>query len=70
MCNLRLFRFHVVFFVFSEEAGLELEKVVNSDEQRAESWAALGLCMAALGAGEAALVCQKQVVAITAAGSM
>jgi hypothetical protein len=49
-----------------EDAGLRLERVVGEDDRRAESWAALGLCMAELGAEQAALVCQKRVLALAA----
>lgn len=49
-----------------EDAGLLLEQVVAEDDRRGESWAALGLCMAELGAEEAALVCQKRVLALAA----
>lgn len=49
-----------------EDAGLILENIVNADEKRAESWAALGLCMAQLGAEAAAMVCQKRVIALAA----
>lgn len=40
------------------------EAVINDDEDAAESWAGLGVCMARLDQPEAALVCQKQVLRI------
>jgi tetratricopeptide (TPR) repeat protein len=49
-----------------EDAGLLLEQVVAEDDRRAESWAALGLCMAAMGEEQAAMVCQKRVIALAA----
>jgi len=47
-----------------EEAGQAFESVVNEEEDAAESWAALGVCMSRLQQPEAALVCQKQVLRI------
>ena len=48
----------------AEDAGLVLEGVIQADPEAAESWAALGVCMAELGQPEAALACQRQVVAL------
>ena len=47
-----------------EEAGLVFEEVVNQDPMADESWASLGITMAALDQNEAALACQKQVLTI------
>ena len=45
-----------------EEAGMVFESIIEVDPDAADSWAALGLCMAKLGQEDAAIVCQKQVV--------
>ena len=47
-----------------EEAGLVFEEVINQDPMADESWASLGITMAALDQNEAALACQKQVLTI------
>ena len=47
-----------------EDAGLIFEQVINEDPNAAESWASLGVCMAALEQDEAALACQRQVIKI------
>ena len=47
-----------------EEAGLALEQVIDTAPDDAGAWSALGVCMASLGQPEAALACQKQVVAL------
>lgn len=45
-----------------EDAGLVFEAVIEADAAAAESWAALGVCMAALGQPDAALACQRRVL--------
>jgi hypothetical protein len=50
-----------------EDAGLVFEAVIDAEPDAAESWAALGVCLSALGQPEAALACQRQVLAIAAA---
>jgi|TARA_B100000524_G_scaffold128239_1_gene63223 tetratricopeptide (TPR) repeat protein len=47
-----------------EEAGLAFEAAVDEDGDAIDSWAGLGLCMAKLGQPEAALACQRQVLAL------
>ena len=49
-----------------EEAGLVFEEVVNQDPNADESWASLGVTMAALDQTEAAIACQRQVLTIRA----
>ena len=49
-----------------EDAGLVFEAVIDSDPNASASWSALGLCLTELGQLEAALACQKQVLAIAA----
>ena len=51
-----------------EDAGLVLEGVIEADPDAAESWAALGVCMAELGQPEAALACQRRVLSLRGAG--
>ena len=50
----------------AEAAGLVFEGVIEADADAADSWAALGLCMAELGQEAAALACQNQVLRIRA----
>jgi cytochrome c-type biogenesis protein CcmH/NrfG len=47
-----------------EDAGLILESLVKADPDAADAWSALGVCLAALGQPDAALVCQREVVRI------
>ena len=49
------------------EAGLVFEAIIDSDPTAADSWAALGICMAALAQPEAAVACQRQVLALRTA---
>ena len=51
-----------------EDAGLAFEAVVDEDPSAVESWAGLGVCMAKLGMEDAALACQRQVLAIREQG--
>ena len=50
-----------------EKAGLAFESVINANPDAADSWSALGVCMAELGEPDAALSCQKQVLRIRGA---
>ena len=52
-----------------EDAGLVFEAVVDADPSASASWSALGLCLTELGQPEAALACQRQVLAIAAAAA-
>ena len=47
-----------------EEAGLVFERVIDTDPDAADAWAALGVVMVELDQREAALSCQKQVMRI------
>jgi len=51
----------------AESAGLMFEAVIEADPNAADSWSALGLCMAELKQEEAAVACQRQVLRIRAA---
>ena len=52
-----------------EEAGLVFESIIDAEPQARDAWSALGLCMAELNQPEAALACQRQVVALASASS-
>ena len=43
-------------------------QVINADEAAVDSWAGLGVCMAALGQPDAAVACQAQVLRLRGGG--
>ena len=51
-----------------EEAGVAFDGIVEEEPDSLEAWAALGLCMQALGQPDAALACQRQVLRIKLQG--
>ena len=50
-----------------EDAGLLFEALIEAQPQSRDAWAALGVCLAALNQPEAALACQRQVLALSSA---